>query len=648
MNAAIRRKDDREDAGRRVGALTRAIARSRGGSATTRTPLTDLDAPRPARRSWWLEEALALPEFAGPDTPPLQGNTDADVVILGGGYTGMWTAWFLKEREPALDVVLLERDICGGGPSGRNGGFVNGLYDEAGLLLERHGEGGRRTIEAAARSIDEVGAWCEGAGVDAWFEPSGDLGVSTNPAHDASVRETVSEAERLGLADVYRPLSEDEVRQRFDSPAVRTGFRVAHAATVHPARLARGLRRALVERGVRIFEGTPVVRFDARRPAAETPSGVVRAGRAIVALNARARALRDFRRSLLLRGTYIVMSAPAPERLEAMRWTGGEGVRPADLLHYLRPTRDGRIAFGGSSLRATGEGADWAGYGYDGRSAAALVRDFRRFPAFHGAARDLVGRADRRRGPAPAVLRHAAGRGHTLRAGVHGERGRPVSPRGQDPLGPRARGGGRGDDAPDLGRRPHPLPTRALFSIGERLVSRAIVRRDDRLDARRFRRADRPPGSPAETPGVHAGAVNGSMPAIEVARLTKSYGRARCRRPDVLGGARGDLRVPGAERRGQDDHDPDPARLHPPKRGPRDRPRSRRAPTRSRSTGASATCRASTVWSNGSRGWSSSRTSGRSGAASMNPSCETSPTGSISTWASTSRRSPTETNRRSG
>jgi glycine/D-amino acid oxidase-like deaminating enzyme len=323
--------------------------------------LTDLDVPRPARRSWWLEEALALPEFAGPDTPPLRGDTDADVVILGGGYTGMWTSWFLKEREPALDVVLLERDICGGGPSGRNGGFVNGLYDEAGLLLERHGEGGRRTIEAAARSIDEVGAWCEDAGVDAWFEPSGDLGVSTNPAHDASVRETVSEAERLGLADVYRPLSEDEVRERFDSPVVRTGFRVAHAATVHPARLARELRRALVERGVRILEGTPVVRFDARRPAAETPSGMVRAGRAIVALNAWARALRDFRRSLLLRGTYIVMSAPAPERLEAMRWTGGEGVYDLrSSLHYLRPTRDGRIAFGGSSLRATGEGADSA------------------------------------------------------------------------------------------------------------------------------------------------------------------------------------------------------------------------------------------------------------------------------------------------
>jgi glycine/D-amino acid oxidase-like deaminating enzyme len=330
--------------------------------------LRDLDAPRPARRSWWLEEALALPEFAGPDTPPLRGDTHADVLILGGGYTGMWTAWFLTEREPTLDVVLLERDICGGGPSGRNGGFVNGLYDEAGPLLERHGEGGRRTIEAAALSIDEVGTWCEDAGVDAWYEPSGDLGVSTNAAHDASVRETVSEAERLGLADVYRPLSEDEVRERFDSPVVRAGFRVTRAATVHPARLARGLRRALVERGVRIFEGSPVVRFDARRPAAETPSGVVRAGRAIIALNAWARTLRDFRRSLLLRGTYIVMSGPAPERLEAMRWTGGEGVYDLRTsLHYLRPTRDGRIAFGGSSYRVTGKGADSASYGYDER-----------------------------------------------------------------------------------------------------------------------------------------------------------------------------------------------------------------------------------------------------------------------------------------
>ena len=236
----------------------------------------------------------------------------------------------------------------------------------------------------AARSIDEIGAWCEDAGVDAWYEPSGDIGVSTNPAHDAAVRTTVAEAERLGLG-VYRPFTADEVRERFDSPVVRTGFRVTHAATVQPGRLARGLRNALLERGVRIFEGTPVERFNARRPAAETPSGTVRAGRAILGMNAWARALRDFRRSLVVRGTYIVMSAPAPERLEAMHWTGGEGVYDMRTsLHYLRPTRDGRIAFG-ARASVIRDRADSPRYGYDEASASALARDFRRwFPAFDG------------------------------------------------------------------------------------------------------------------------------------------------------------------------------------------------------------------------------------------------------------------------
>jgi glycine/D-amino acid oxidase-like deaminating enzyme len=450
--------------------------------------LTDLGVPRPARRSWWLEEALAQPGFVGPETPPLEADTSADVVIFGGGYTGMWTAWFLKEREPSLDVVLLERDICGGGPSGRNGGFVNGLYDEADLLLERYGASGRRTVEMAARSIDEIGAWCEDQGVDAWYEPSGDLGVSTNPAHDAAVRETVSEAERLGLGDVYRPLTADQVRERFDSPVVRTGFRVDHAATVHPARLARGLRNALVERGVRVFEGTAVVRFDARRPAAETPGGVVTAGRAIVALNAWARGLREFRRSLFVRGTFIVMSAPAPERLEAMGWTGGEGVYDLRTsLHYLRPTRDGRIAFGGSSFQVTGDRADSASYDYDERSASALVRDFRRwFPAF-----DDVPLETSWGGPIDVAGLHLPFFG-TLPGGVtHYGLGFTGNGVGPCHLGGKILSGlalGVDDEATTLpisdGDRRR-FPPEPIFSIGERVVGRAIFRRDDRLDAGR-------------------------------------------------------------------------------------------------------------------------------------------------------------------
>ena len=102
--------------------------------------MPNIDAPRPAERSWWLEEALARPEFLTPETTPLQADTSADVVILGGGYTGMWTAWFLRERRPELDVVLLEADICGGGPSGRNGGFCDGWWEKIRDVREIFGD----------------------------------------------------------------------------------------------------------------------------------------------------------------------------------------------------------------------------------------------------------------------------------------------------------------------------------------------------------------------------------------------------------------------------------------------------------------------------------------------------------------------------
>ena len=446
------------------------------------------DLPRPAERSWWLEEALALPAFAGPDAPPLERDTTADVVILGGGYTGMWTAWFLTEREPGIDVVLLEGDICGGGPSGRNGGFVNGLYDEADVLIERHGAEGRRTVVMAARSIDEVGAWCGEHGVDAWFRATGDIGISTNPVHDAAVVQTLADAERLGLAEIYRPLSHAQVRGRFDSPVARSGFVVTHAATVHPARLARGLRNALLERGVRIFEATPVVRFNTRRPTTETPRGRVRAGRGVIGLNAWAKAWRTFRRSLLIRGTFIVMTAPALDRLEAMRWTGGEGVYDMRTsLHYVRPTPDGRIAFGGAGLRLSGSGVHAPRYGYDEGSVSALVRDIRRwFPAFEDVPLQAAWG-----GPVDVSGLHVPFFG-TLPGGVtHFGLGFTGNGVGPCHLGGKILAGlalGVEDEAttlPIAGADPRRFPPWPLTGVGERVVNRAIVRRDERLDASR-------------------------------------------------------------------------------------------------------------------------------------------------------------------
>jgi glycine/D-amino acid oxidase-like deaminating enzyme len=244
--------------------------------------------PRRAVRSWWMEEALAndpgepcAPLFVGTGAhglllPP---PTFADVLILGGGYTGLWTAFFLKERDPGVDVVVLERDICGGGPSGRNGGFVNGLWDELATLAGLHGDQAALAIcRAADHSIGEIGEWCMSHGIDAWYSRAGDLGISTSPAQDGAWRENADFALKLGADQEYVELSPAQVEERFRSPVVRGGVFMPGAAHIQPARLARGLRRVLLERGVRIFEETPVLRFrGGTRAEAETPRGGVTA-----------------------------------------------------------------------------------------------------------------------------------------------------------------------------------------------------------------------------------------------------------------------------------------------------------------------------------------------------------------------------------
>jgi glycine/D-amino acid oxidase-like deaminating enzyme len=132
-------------------------------------------------RSWWLREALALPEFAGDDAPALQGDATADVVVLGGGYTGMWTAYQLKRLDPGVDVVVLEQDICGGGPSGRNGGFVNSYWNDLAHLTRVLGDAtALRLCRAGEDSVEAIGGFCREHGVDAWFRSDGDLGVAAS------------------------------------------------------------------------------------------------------------------------------------------------------------------------------------------------------------------------------------------------------------------------------------------------------------------------------------------------------------------------------------------------------------------------------------------------------------------------------------
>ena len=342
------------------------------------------DLPPDAGRSWWLLDALAADP--GEPAPPLTGDTTADVVILGGGYTGMWTALFLKEAEPDLDVVLLEQDICGGGPSGRNGGFVNSWWSGLAELCHRFGEAPTLALcRAGEESVKAIGEFCAANAIDAWFRPDGDLGAASSEAQIGYWADNVMAADRLGLPDLFRVVDRQSIRELIDTPRLHGGVYTPMGATVQPARLARGIRRVLLERGVRIHEQTPVTRFGAGSPViAETSGGVVRAGSAVVALNAWAAHWKRFRRLLTVRGSYIALTAPVPDKLEELRWTNGMALwdhRAA--LHYVRTTPDGRIAFGVGGIQPGLARSIGPRFAWDERAVAVAADDlYRMFPSF--------------------------------------------------------------------------------------------------------------------------------------------------------------------------------------------------------------------------------------------------------------------------
>jgi glycine/D-amino acid oxidase-like deaminating enzyme len=294
---------------------------------------------------YWIAEAGSPAVL-----PPLDGETTADVVVVGGGYTGLWTAWHVLEAAPDARVVVLEAGRCGHGPSGRNGGFVSSLDLSLPSLRADYGEAAARAWVAAAReTVGAIGAWCEAEGVDAWYRKGGELCVSTAPAQDGVSAEAVDgTAVADGGATV---IAQDAaaVRARCACPVFRGGVFVPAAATVHPARLAFGLRERLLARGASIFEGSRATAVGPVPAGIEvtTAGGSVRAPAAVFALNAATGTLAPLRNLLTVSSSHVVCTEPVPDVLDDVGWRGGESISDGRaLLHYMRTTPDDRIVFG--------------------------------------------------------------------------------------------------------------------------------------------------------------------------------------------------------------------------------------------------------------------------------------------------------------
>lgn len=308
---------------------------------------------------YWLEEAGEITPL-----PALVGDVSADVLVVGGGYTGMWAAWQVKVLEPEARVVLLESEVCGFGPSGRNGGFCNVMWFSLPNMRQRWGDAGALAVARASReAISGIESFCREQEVEAWFRRGGYLQVSTAPAHDGIWDEAVAVSRELGEADAVQPLAPAGVAEHCASPAFRAGAFYPDAATVQPARLALGLRARLREAGVHIYERSAARRLaaagdfsrvgareksDSQSVVAETGSGSVRAGAAIVAIGGAAKAPgAPLRNALTITSSHIVLTEPVPDLLEEIGWTGGQCITDSRaLIDYFRTTPDGRIAFG--------------------------------------------------------------------------------------------------------------------------------------------------------------------------------------------------------------------------------------------------------------------------------------------------------------
>jgi glycine/D-amino acid oxidase-like deaminating enzyme len=304
-----------------------------------------------------------------------------DVAVIGGGYTGLWTALALREREPSLRVAVLEAARVGEGPSGRNGGFLHGYWSSLARLQARFGdEGALAVARAAAAIIPGVRAFAESRDEDVWLREAPMLRVSAAPAQDEVLERSLRATRALGAAEEAVALTRTEVAERCASPRFRRGVLYREGATVQPARLVRALRRAaLADARVACHENTPVLRVRRGRPnVLTTPKGRVLAPEVVVAVNAAAAAWRPLARRLTNFGSYVVLTEPVPQLLEQIGWTGGEAIVDGRMfLHYFRTTEDGRVLMGSGSGPIGYGGRLDARFSLDEASAARAERGLR-------------------------------------------------------------------------------------------------------------------------------------------------------------------------------------------------------------------------------------------------------------------------------
>lgn len=308
--------------------------------------------------NYWLEQALAEEGDSALPAPPLEGEATCDVAIVGGGYTGLWTAIELKARKPHLDVRLIEKHFCGWGASSRNAGYLLNMWAKYPTMRDLFGtERALAVGRAADAALEEVVSFCAENGIDAEIARRGWLWGATLPQTFGEWRPIV-DALAPYQVNPLREISAEEIADRWGLTALHGGAIDDKAGHLQPAKLVRGLRRVAIERGVTIHEGTPMTRLHRTAPPRlETPRGSLKAQRIVLAMYAWAAQLPELRRSLAITGYANAMTPAMPERLEKSGFADAPAFNDTRfMINSLRPTAGGRVMFG-----KPGRALAWAG-----------------------------------------------------------------------------------------------------------------------------------------------------------------------------------------------------------------------------------------------------------------------------------------------
>jgi glycine/D-amino acid oxidase-like deaminating enzyme len=316
--------------------------------------------------SYWLDSLP--PEDHLEPRPALAGPTTVDVAIVGAGYTGLWTAYYLLDADPTLRIILVEREIAGFGASGRNGGWCSALFPASWEKLARVSSGAAavRLQREMFATINEVGRVVAAEGLDVGWAKGGTVRVARTPTQLNRAQATIDRVRDWGFGpEDYRLLPPAETRELINLPGALGAFYTPHCAALHPARLVRGLARVVEQRGATIAEHTPALAIEPG--AVRTRQGTITARHVIRATEGYTPGLPGFRRAVVPVYSLMVATEPLPDQV----WKEvGLATRPtfSDLRHmiiYGQRTADGRLAFGGRG----------APYHYASRTAAPFDRD---------------------------------------------------------------------------------------------------------------------------------------------------------------------------------------------------------------------------------------------------------------------------------